>query len=136
MSTIPSATVKPKLSVVHAADSGAAPAEAAMHPAPGATATFISDLRELFKVKVTTMVLVTTWAGFYLGSARSGISSVQSGLLETLVGVALVSAGASALNESIERKTDAKMIRTANRPIATGRISLPVGLTLDWARWC
>jgi len=130
MSTIPSATVKPKLSVVHAADSGAAPAEAAMHPAPGATATFISDLRELFKVKVTTMVLVTTWAGFYLGSARSGISSVQSGLLETLVGVALVSAGASALNESIERKTDAKMIRTANRPIATGRISLPVGLTL------
>lgn len=133
MSTIPSATAKPKLSVVHSADHGTVPAQpavGAMHPAPGATATFISDLRELFKVKVLTMVLVTTWAGFYLGSIRSGISSVQSGLLETLVGVALVSAGASALNEVLERKTDAKMLRTANRPIVTGRISLPVGLGL------
>jgi protoheme IX farnesyltransferase len=76
------------------------------------------------------MVLITTWAGFYLGSLRSGISSAQRGLVETLVGVALVSAGASALNEAIERKTDARMIRTANRPIASGRISLPVGLAL------
>jgi len=135
MSTAPSATAKAKLTVVHVADAVSAPAIASnesgvLHPAPGATATFIGDLRELFKVKVTTMVLVTTWAGFYLGSSRSGISSVQSGLLETLVGVALVSAGASALNEAIERKSDAKMIRTANRPIATGRISLKLGLAL------
>jgi protoheme IX farnesyltransferase len=106
----------------------------ALHPAPGATATLIGDLRELFKFKVTAMVLITTWAGFYLGSIHSGISTVQGGqietLLETLVGVALVSAGASALNEALERKSDAKMIRTANRPIASGRISLPVGLML------
>lgn len=99
-------------------------------PEPGATATFIADLRELFKFKVTAMVLVTTWAGFYLGSLRSGISSLQTGLLETLVGVALVSSGASALNEAIERKSDAKMIRTAQRPIASGRISLGFGLAL------
>jgi len=106
----------------------------ALHPAPGATATLIGDLRELFKFKVTAMVLITTWAGFYLGSIHSGISTVQGGqietLLETLVGVALVSAGASALNEALERKSDATMIRTANRPIASGRISLPVGLML------
>jgi protoheme IX farnesyltransferase len=101
-----------------------------LHPAPGATATLISDLRELFKFKVTAMVLVTTWAGFYLGSMQSGISSFQRGLLETLVGVALVSAGASALNEALERKSDAKMIRTAQRPIASGRISLGLGLAL------
>lgn len=102
----------------------------ALHPAPGATATLIGDLRELFKFKVTAMVLVTTWAGFYLGSMHSGISSFQRGLLETLVGVALVSAGASALNEALERKSDAKMIRTAQRPIAAGRISLWQGLAL------
>src|SRR5438046_3206673 len=93
---------------------------AALGPAPGATATLIGDLRELFKFKVTAMVLVTTWAGFYLGSLHSGISTVQGGqietLLETLVGVALVSAGASALNEALERTSDTKMIRTANRP--------------------
>jgi protoheme IX farnesyltransferase len=99
-------------------------------PAPGATATFIADLRELFKFKVTAMVLVTTWAGFYLGSLHSGISSLQSGLLEALVGVALVSAGASALNEALERTSDAKMIRTADRPIASGRITLWQGLLL------
>jgi protoheme IX farnesyltransferase len=113
------------------AGSGATtPISGALHPAPGATATLIGDLRELFKFKVTAMVLVTTWAGFYLGSTRSGISSVQRGLLETLIGVALVSAGASALNEALERKTDAMMIRTAQRPIAAGRISLLQGLIL------
>src|SRR6201996_2100971 len=99
-------------------------------PEPGATATFIADMRELFKFKVTAMVLVTTWAGFYLGSLNSGISSLQSGLLEALVGVALVSAGASALNEALERTSDAKMIRTADRPIASGRIALWQGLLL------
>jgi protoheme IX farnesyltransferase len=115
-------------------ESAAGAAAVALHPAPGATASLIGDLRELFKFKVTAMVLITTWAGFYLGSMSSGISNVQGGqieaLLETLVGVALVSAGASALNEVLERKTDARMIRTANRPIAAGRISLLQGLVL------
>jgi len=124
MSTAPSAQASPsELAPPHAHE---------VLPAPGATATLIGDLRELFKVKVTTMVLVTTWAGFYLGSMHSGISSMQRGLLETLVGVALVSAGASALNEALERKVDQKMLRTANRPLAAGRISLPVGLALGF----
>jgi protoheme IX farnesyltransferase len=74
------------------------------------------------------MVVITGWAGFYLGSMQSGISSVQRGLLDTLVGIALVSAGASALNQSLERKTDAKMTRTADRPLAAGRFSLGAGV--------
>jgi len=111
----------------------ATPAESHLHgaihaPRPGSTATLIHDLRELFKVRVTGMVLITGWAGFYLGSMQSGISSVQRGLLDTLVGIGLVSAGASALNQAIERSTDARMIRTADRPIATGRISLAQGI--------
>jgi protoheme IX farnesyltransferase len=93
-------------------------------PSPGATATLIHDLRELFKVKVVGMVLVTGWGGFYLGSMQSGISSVQPGLLDALFGIGLVSAGAGALNEALERKTDARMIRTAQRPLARGRFSL------------
>jgi protoheme IX farnesyltransferase len=67
-------------------------------PSPGATAVLIHDLRELFKVKVVGLVLVTGWGGFYLGSMQSGISSVQRGLLDTLLGIGLVSAGAGALN--------------------------------------
>jgi len=97
-------------------------------PSPGATATLIHDLRELFKVKVVGMVLVTGWGGFYLGSMRSGISSVQPGLLDALFGIGLVSAGAGALNEALERKTDARMIRTAQRPLASGRFTLAEGI--------
>ena len=97
-------------------------------PSPGATATLIHDLRELFKVKVVGMVLVTGWGGFYLGSMQSGISSVQPGLLDALFGIGLVSAGAGALNEVLERKSDARMIRTAQRPLARGRFSLAEGL--------
>ena len=97
-------------------------------PKPGATATLIHDLRELFKVKVVGLVLVTGWGGFYLGSMLSGISSVQRGLLDTLLGIGLVSAGAGALNEALERKTDARMKRTADRPLASGRFSLALGI--------
>jgi len=79
-------------------------------------------------VKVVTLVLVTGWGGFYLGSMQSGISSVQRGLLDTLLGIGLVSAGAGALNEALERKTDARMKRTANRPLAAGRFSLAQGI--------
>jgi heme o synthase len=74
---------------------------AAIHaPRPGTTATLIHDLRELFKVRVTGMVLVTGWAGFYLGSMQSGISTLQRGLIDTLLGIGLVSAGAGALNQA------------------------------------
>jgi protoheme IX farnesyltransferase len=99
-------------------------------PRAGETASRIADYRELFKDRVTAMVVLTAWAGFYLGSMQSGISSVQPGLLEALLGIGLVSAGAAALNECIERKLDAKMIRTANRPMAAGRISLVHGILL------
>jgi heme o synthase len=97
-------------------------------PRPGATATLIQDFRELFKVRVTGMVVITGWAGFYLGSMQSGISSLQRGLLDTLFGIGLVSAGAAALNQALERSTDARMIRTADRPIASGRMSLAAGI--------
>jgi protoheme IX farnesyltransferase len=97
-------------------------------PIPGATATLIHDFRELFKVKVVTLVLVTGWGGFYLGSIESGISTMQRGLLDTLLGIGLVSAGAGALNEALERKTDARMKRTEDRPMAAGRFSLAEGV--------
>jgi len=112
----------------------AVPAPAAPHashihaPRPGATATLIHDFRELFKVKVVGLVLVTGWGGFYLGSMQSGIPSFQRGLLDVLFGIGLVSAGAGALNQALERTTDARMKRTADRPLASGRYPLAVGI--------
>ena len=79
------------------------------------------------------MVTLTAWAGFYLGSMRSGITSIHWGLLQSLIGITLVSCGASVMNQVIERKTDAKMPRTAQRPIAAGRFSLLQGMALGMA---
>jgi heme o synthase len=99
-------------------------------PEAGETASLLVDYRELFKLRVTLMVTLTGWAGFYLGSMRSGISSLQPGLLETLMGIAAVSSGSAALNQCIERRLDAKMTRTANRPMAAGRIGLAHGIAV------
>jgi heme o synthase len=92
-----------------------------------------ADYQELFKVRVTAMVVITAWAGFYLGSLRSGIDSIHWGLFEALLGITFVSCGASVLNQVIERKTDARMLRTAQRPLAAGRFSQIYGLLLGLA---
>jgi protoheme IX farnesyltransferase len=95
--------------------------------------SWIADYQELFKVRVTSMAVLTAWAGFYLGSMRSGITSVHWGLVESLFGIALVSCGASVMNQVIERRIDARMVRTAQRPLAAGRFSLLHGLALGMA---
>jgi protoheme IX farnesyltransferase len=95
--------------------------------------SLLADYQELFKVRVTSMVVLTAWAGFYLGSMRSGITSMHWGLVEALFGITLVSCGASALNQVIERKIDAKMTRTAQRPLAASRIGPIHGLTMGLA---
>jgi heme o synthase len=107
--------------------------QAQSHARAKAAPNLLSDYMALFKARVTLLVVITAWAGFYLGSVRSGISSIHIGLLETLAGIALISAGAAALNEVLERKSDARMVRTAGRPLAAGRISLPHGLLVAFA---
>ncbi len=95
--------------------------------------TLLGDYATLFKLRVSTMVLITAGAGFYLGSLRSGISPFHAGLLQALLGIAVVTAGSSVLNQALERKTDALMRRTASRPMAAGRIGLAHGLGLGFA---
>jgi protoheme IX farnesyltransferase len=63
-------------------------------------------------------------------------------LVFALVGTGLVAAGASALNMVLERDTDARMLRTRNRPLAAGRmrpaeaVGFGLGLTtLGLAGW-
>src|SRR5216117_677250 len=82
--------------------------------------TRLQDLLELTKPRITSLVLLTTLVGFYMGS-RSGVNLLL--LFHTIVGTGLVASGASALNEYLERDLDARMIRPRNRP-------LPVGLLL------
>ncbi len=77
------------------------------------------DFFELTKPRVTLMVLVTTFVGFYLGS-----ESVPDylRLVQTLVGTALAAGGTLALNQFLEREPDALMQRTRHRPLPDGRM--------------
>jgi heme o synthase len=95
--------------------------------------SLLSDYATLFKVRISTMVIITAAAGYYLGCLRSGISPFQLGMVEALIGIAIVTCGSSALNQALERHSDTFMRRTANRPMAAGRIGLGHGLLLGFA---
>jgi len=84
----------------------------------------LRDYAELTKLRVTTLVVLTVWCGYYFACLKSGISSVSWGCLHALLGVGMVSGGTAALNEVIECEIDAKMRRTARRPLPAGRMSL------------
>jgi protoheme IX farnesyltransferase len=88
--------------------------------APVAEKSLAVVLSELFKVRLTTLVLLTTLAGFYLGSR----GPVSRGLMfSTVLGAALLAGGASALNQLLEREHDARMRRTQDRPLPSGRLT-------------
>jgi protoheme IX farnesyltransferase len=76
-------------------------------------------LADLVKARLTLLVLLTTGVGFFLG-ARGALDGLL--LLHALAGTALVAAGAAALNQWLEREYDAKMRRTAGRPLPSGRL--------------
>jgi protoheme IX farnesyltransferase len=75
---------------------------------------------ELAKPRVLTMVLIAALAGFYMGTGADFNLAVA---LKMIVGVALAAGGTLALNQYIERGTDAIMKRTRDRPVPSGRIS-------------
>ena len=74
---------------------------------------------DLVKARLTALVLLTTFVGYYLGE-RGSINFLL--MFHALLGTALVASGAAALNQWIERDHDAKMRRTADRPLPSGRL--------------
>jgi heme o synthase len=93
---------------------------------------FIADVFELVKARLTSLVLLTTAVGFYLGS-RSSVD--YAALFRVVLGTAAAAAGAAALNQWWERKADALMHRTRMRPVPAGRMrpaeALALGLILS-----
>src|SRR5215472_14972362 len=85
------------------------------------------DYAQLFKIRVTSLIVITAWAGYYMGAAKSGAESISWTLLNALWGIGLTSAGAAALNEVFERDLDARMRRTKDRPLPAGRMDLVTG---------
>jgi heme o synthase len=79
----------------------------------------LADYVELTKPRIAVMVLITVAAGYLIAA---GTNARLLPLIHTLIGTALVASGASAWNMWIERFTDARMRRTANRPLPAGRL--------------
>jgi protoheme IX farnesyltransferase len=89
----------------------------------------IKILFELTKLKITSFVTVTTAFGYICYTGE-----INSGLVAPVIGILFLACGSAVVNHYQERKTDALMDRTKNRPIPSGRISpknsLAVALSL------
>ncbi|MCU1287370.1 MAG: cyoE [Acidobacteriales bacterium] len=96
-------------------------------PAPVSRTT---DVITLFKLRVTSMIILTAWAGYYMAARKHGLPPMSLQLLFTLVGVAMVASAAAALNQVIERDADGRMVRTKDRPLPTKRLTVRFGYTI------
>ena len=89
-------------------------------PRLGARRGAWADYLELSKPEVTSLILAAAAVGFYAGSPGA-LRWVA--LLHTLAGTLLLASGTAALNQFWERDLDARMHRTARRPLASGRMA-------------
>lgn len=81
-----------------------------------------ADYWALTKPEVNFLILITTFAGFWLGLPSATGSLPAFRLASTLVGTLLVAGGTGTLNQYVERHFDAQMRRTARRPLAAGKM--------------
>jgi len=85
---------------------------------PGAKARVAAYL-ELTKPRITFLIVLTSAAGFCLGS-RGAVNYLT--FTHAMIGIALLSSGIATLNQFMERDLDGLMRRTENRPLPSGRL--------------
>lgn len=88
-----------------------------------------ADLMVLTKFRLSTLVIVTTFVGFWL---RRGESWSVALLVHTLIGSTLAAFGAAVFNQLMEIEPDSRMSRTADRPLPAGRISPSAAFGMGW----
>jgi protoheme IX farnesyltransferase len=79
----------------------------------------LGDYLELTKPSVTSLILMSTLVGYYMGI--HGSWSLLA-LLNTILGTMLIAAGTAAMNHYLEIESDGRMLRTENRPLPAGRL--------------
>lgn len=82
----------------------------------------LADYWTLTKPEVNLLIVITTFAGFYLSSPPGSGRWPFFQLCNTLLGTLLVASGTGTLNQYIERHFDARMRRTSKRPLPARRI--------------
>lgn len=107
----------------------------AIAPTAGAAVAergWLAVYADLFKARLTLLVLLSALVGFYMGS-RGAVDYLR--LTHAVVATALLASGGAALNELWEREQDARMRRTQGRPLPAGRLQpgtvLAVGSALS-----
>jgi heme o synthase len=93
-----------------------------------AVPTFLNDLMDLFKPKLTILVVVTLLVGVLLAPLDMNIIV----LLVCLVAIWFQAAGSLSLNCYLEIEFDSKMERTKDRPLPAGRLKPAVALYWGW----
>jgi protoheme IX farnesyltransferase len=96
-----------------------------LSPTPG---MFRKDLAVLTKVRLNTFVLVTTFFGYFLGAKAHGWDWMQ--LFHTILGTAAAAFGSAAFNQLMEIDLDARMARTADRPLPSKRMDVLVAFVI------
>jgi heme o synthase len=92
-------------------------------PTVPARSRLFADYWALTKPEVNFLIVITTFAGFYLGIGAGWGNFPILRAVEALLGTLLVASGTGTLNQFIERRYDAQMRRTARRPLAAGRLN-------------
>jgi protoheme IX farnesyltransferase len=108
-----------------AVDETTSPAEPLL-PIPG----FRQDLAVLMKVRLNFFILVTTFFGFVLAMRGSDINWIK--LLHTILGTAAAAFGSAAFNQVMEIDLDARMKRTADRPLPSRRMDPVLAFGIGW----
>jgi protoheme IX farnesyltransferase len=86
------------------------------------------DYLELTKPRLSLLSVLTTVVGYY--AARPASAPLKFILL--LAGTSLAAGGVAALNQWLEHETDARMARTAGRPIPSGKVPTGSAFVLGW----
>ncbi|WP_445385920.1 heme o synthase [Robiginitalea sp. IMCC44478] len=86
----------------------------------------ITDFKEITKARLALSVVFSAVAGYFLGTAEIQFSAL---VLLVLGGYCMVGAS-NAFNQVIEKDLDAKMHRTKNRPLPSGRMTVAQAMTI------
>lgn len=97
----------------------------------------VNNYLEMMKFRISMLVMLTGYLGFYLGLRSQGLLSIDyyDKLVYLLIGMFLSSSGCAVLNQYLEKDFDAQMKRTKNRPIPSNRV-LPINALLFGSILC
>ncbi len=87
----------------------------------------VKDYLQLVKLSLSIMVVFSSVISFLLTQGSESYVDTWKMIFLLFVGGMLVTGSANAINQVVEKDTDAKMMRTARRPIAAGRMSVTEG---------